>query len=222
MRRTKSKNIPIAYRAGVCYFCEMPFFVNKNVLIPRYDTELLAEKSVQLVPEFSNVLDLCTGSGCVGIILAKHGFRVTASDISKKALRTARKNADLNQVDVEYIKSDLFYNLGGRKFDAIVCNPPYIKTGEIGLYDKSIFYEPRSALDGGQDGLVFYRRIASGAGKYLNRNGVLLLEIGFNQADPVKTVLRQNGFANISIFKDLADNDRVISCNKNLREDTDR
>jgi len=149
MEKIRAVSEPIAYRFGGAYFCELPFFVNKHVLIPRFDTEILVEAVIKTTPsaalrrlpplhtsvrerrggEFS-VLDLCTGSGCIAVVLAKHGYKVTASDISGKAVKIAKQNAKLHDVDIEFIKSDLFEKIGG-KYDAIVCNPPYIKTNEI-------------------------------------------------------------------------------------------
>ena len=206
---------PIAYKSGVSYFCEAPFFVNKNVLIPRFDTEVLVEMVLlHTSVERCSVLDLCTGSGCIAVILAKHDHKVTATDISRRALRVARKNARLNGVNIEFVKSDMFNKLHGKWFDVIVCNPPYIKNDEIGKHDETILHEPRIALDGGEDGLDFYRRIAKDAGNYLKSGGSLYLEICHMLGAAVKELLQKNGFHDIQITKDRAGLERVIRCVK--------
>jgi len=210
----KNKNLPIQYKAGVTYFCETPFFVNKHVLIPRFDTEVLVEATILKLKNGARVLDMCTGSGCIAVIHAKHGFNVTAADISHKALKVARKNALLNDVNIHFVRSDLFNAIEG-VFDAIVCNPPYVKTNEIGLQDASTLHEPRIALDGGTDGLDFYRRIASSAHRYLHDGGLLAFEIGYSQADEVQNILREKVFCDINVIKDHLGHNRVITCTKN-------
>jgi len=204
----------MAYKSGVSYFCETPFFVNKNVLIPRFDTEVLVE--IILLDTSSkrcSVLDLCTGSGCIAVLLAKHDHIVTATDISRKALRVAKKNAKLNNVNINFIRCDLFPR--GGMFDVIVCNPPYIKTADIGKHDSSILHEPHIALDGGKDGLDFYRRIAKNAGGWLNCGGTLYLEICYEHSKCIKKLLQENDFHDIQIVKDQQGHDRVIKCSKN-------
>jgi len=209
----KSPSIPIAYKCGVTYFCETPFYVNKDVLIPRFDTEVLVE--MVLLHDSSkrqSILDICTGSGCIAIVLAKHDHEVTATDISRKALGVARRNAKLNDVNVNFVHCDLFPR--GGMFDVITCNPPYIKTADIGKHDPSTLYEPRIALDGGVDGLDFYVRIARNAGGWLKSGGTLYLEICHEIANSVKELLTVNGFEDIQVVEDRQGHDRVIKASK--------
>ena len=209
-------NQPIAYVSNLWYFYGLPFYIDENVLVPRFDTEVLVDTAWDALKSMSQakVLDLCTGSGCIAVVLAKRGINVTASDISDKALIVARKNAKMHDVNVDFIQSDLFENIDG-VFDVIVSNPPYIKTSEIGKDDKSILSEPRIALDGGVDGLDVYRKIANQAQKYLVDGGKLVLEIGCKQANDVKTILQNQGFGDIKIIKDTMGQDRVVICRKN-------
>jgi len=186
---------PIAYVAGEWFFCGLPFYINKHVLVPRADTEVL----VDCVPKGDvSVLDLCTGSGCIAIALAKRGFdNVTASDICKKALKVAKKNARVNKADVKFVQSDLFENIKG-EFDVVVCNPPYIKTAELGKFDKSTLHEPKIALDGGADGLDFYRKIISQA-----KCKQIFFEVGDkSQAQEVENILLAAGFRDTVIIGD--------------------
>ena len=169
------KDYPIAYTARKWFFCGLQFYVTPDVLVPRVDTEVLVAEAAKCKPK--TVLDLCTGSGCIAIALAKKlpECQITAADISPAALEVARKNASTHKVKIKFVQSDLFENLlprplrvhpfvpKGNHFDLIVCNPPYIKTAEIGKYDASILHEPRIALDGGTDGLDFYRQIIKDA-----------------------------------------------------------
>ena len=198
---------PIAYKFGGAFFCEMPFYVNKHVLIPRFDTETLVEQVLKTPP--CRVLDMCTGSGCIAVVLAKHGFDVTACDVSRAALRVAKKNAKLHGADIRFIRSDMFEDIDGN-FDVIVCNPPYIRTSEIGKHDKSILFEPRLAQDGGTDGLDYYRTFAGTAGQSLCPGGRVFLEIDKDAAKEVKSILRLGGFCDIQIIKDKANNERVV------------
>jgi release factor glutamine methyltransferase len=227
MRKKSNGGVaPTAYRAGVVYFCEMPFFVNKSVLIPRFDTEKLVETVIlntkeSILDEETGVmrpttaLDICTGSGCIAVILSQHGYAVTATDISRGAIRTARKNAKLNTQKIEFFKCDLFPSCRGKnkalpKFDIIVSNPPYIKTAEVGAFDKSTLFEPRIALDGGADGLGFYRRIVARVPQLLNENGKIFFEIDHRAGECVKNILQSGGFRDIKIVKDARGLDRVI------------
>lgn len=203
------KNKPLAYKCGVAWFSERPFFVNKNVLIPRFDTEVLVETVILNAPQKAKVLDLCTGSGCIAVILGLHDFIVTASDISRKALKVAKKNANLNDVKVDFMKSDLFAKIN-EKFDVIVSNPPYIKTEEIGAFDKTTLHEPRIALDGGGDGFNFYWRICNQAPRHLNDGGMLFVEICHKFADDIVNLFKANDFVDVSVVKDKQGLARVV------------
>ena len=187
------KEYPIAYVAKRWFFCGLPFYITPDVLVPRADTEGL----VDVIPQGDfSILDLCTGSGCIAIALAKKGFRqIMASDICAKALKVAKKNAKLNGVKVKFIQSDLFENIKGQ-FDIVVCNPPYIKTDELGKYDKSTLHEPKIALAGGADGLDFYKRIITQA----DCRQIFFEVGGKTQAQEVKTLLQNSGYCDIKII----------------------
>ncbi|KAI4454075.1 hypothetical protein MML48_scaffold00001321 [Holotrichia oblita] len=203
------KNYPIAYVSKKWFFYGLPFFVDQSVLVPRFDTEVLVSEAIKLtgVQSGLKVLDLCTGSGCIAVAVAKNtDANVYASDISKEALAIAKKNAEQNKVRVKFIKSDLFESIDD-SFDIIVSNPPYIKTAEIGKYDKSTLCEPRHALDGGTDGLDFYRKIAAGAH---TKTKYLILEIGHDQSKGVTKILQDSGFYDIKVVKDKGEQDREI------------
>lgn len=209
---------PIAYKAGKWFFCGLPFYVNEHVLVPRADTEILVEEVLKKAKFQSlNILDLCTGSGCIAVAIAKQakaGTTVYASDVSADALKIAKRNASINKVKIKFFQSDLFDKILVHLFDCIVCNPPYIKTNEIGKYDKSILFEPRIALDGGEDGMEFYRQIIKCAAneRRLAPNGYIFFEIGDKvQAEQVKTLLQHNGFCDIQIVKDRVVHARKIN-----------
>ncbi len=207
----RSQRIPLEYLTGETEFMGLPFFVNENVLIPRQDTECLVEEAL-LFCEGADVLDLCTGSGCIGVSLAKIGNckSVTLSDISAEALIVARRNAERNGVNVTLAESDLFQSLQGC-FDLIVSNPPYICSEEIPkLMPEVREYEPLRALDGSEDGLLFYKSIVGGIGSFLKTGGRLLFEIGADQGEAVSQLMRQAGFDGIEVKKDLAGLDRVV------------
>ncbi len=202
---------PIQYIVSKANFMGMEFLVNKDVLIPQPDTEVLVEETLKildLVKEKNlKILDLCTGSGCIAISLAKYAKNVDiyASDISKKALEVAKENSkNLVNGQVKFIKSNMFNNIKD-KFDIIVSNPPYIKSNYIKKLDVQVQNEPKIALDGGEDGLEFYKVIRNNIDNFLNTNGVLLMEIGFDQGKQVQEI-----FENSQCIKDLANNDRVI------------
>lgn len=208
------KHIPIAYIFGKTEFYGLPIIVDENVLIPRLDTEILVEKIIEEIKNCSErveILDIGTGSGAIAITLAKNtNTKVTAVDISSKALKIAKQNAIQNNVEVEFIESDLFENLIDRKFDIIVSNPPYIESDVIGELEPEVKdYEPILALDGGKDGLEIYRRIVNDAGEHLNKNGKLFFEIGYNQGESVARLM-QNKFKNVVVIKDYLNNDRVV------------
>ncbi len=207
------KHIPLAYIFGKTSFFGYDFDVDKNVLIPRLDTEVLVEKLVEdvnLKAGKPSVLDIGTGSGAIAIVVQKEtGAKVTAVDVSQKALDIAKRNAKKNNADVDFILSDLFENVDG-KFDFVVSNPPYIETDVVKGLDKEVVEnEPILALDGGVDGLDYYRKIVNDAPKYLNKNGKLYFEIGYNQAETV-SALMQKSFKNIQVFKDYGNNNRVV------------
>ena len=211
----RAQHIPLQHLTGTQEFMGLEFEVNEEVLIPRQDTEVLVEEVLK-VSEKKSVLDMCTGSGCIIVSLAKLSklSKAVGVDISKKALAQATINAKKHTVEIEYLESDLFDQVNG-SFDIIVSNPPYIPTDEItGLMPEVKNHEPILALDGNRDGLEFYRRIASEAKKYLNDNGYLIFEIGHNQGDEVKRILRKQGFADVMIKKDLSGHDRVVSAKR--------
>ncbi len=212
-----AKGCPLQYIIHIQEFMKLNFYVNKSVLIPRQDTEILVEEVLNLMKKkpSSKVLDLCTGSGAIGISIAKYfpGAKVTLSDISNVALKIAEKNAINNNVNVEIIKSNLFKNLQDTKFDLIVSNPPYIETDVISTLDVQVQKEPIIALDGGKDGLDFYKKIIKEAYKHLNKNGILAFEIGYNQKEKVINLLEEAQVYNdIYSKKDLSGNDRIIVC----------
>lgn len=209
------EGIPIQYINNKAYFMGLEFYVDENVLIPRCDTEILVEEIIKIIKKNSllKILDLCTGSGAIAISLKKYlnNIEIMASDISDKALMVAKKNASKIGVDVKFIESDLFNSING-KFDLIVSNPPYIKKSVIPLLDKQVRNEPILALAGGEDGLDFYRKISYDAKKFLNNNGYLCFEIGYDQRKDVEDILLQNGYINIYSKKDYGGNDRIIIC----------
>lgn len=212
----RANGYPLQYIIGKTEFYSMDFYVDESVLIPRCDTEVLVDAAVKHIGgKNSTVVEIGTGSGIISICVAKHckNARVIAADISKEALTVAKKNASLNGAEVVFRQGDIFSALreGDYPADFIISNPPYIETDEINTLDISVRdYEPRIALDGGSDGLRFYREIISNAGGYLSPGGMMLLEIGCTQAEPVKKILTQYGFTDITITRDTALRDRVI------------
>ncbi|MCE5234522.1 MAG: peptide chain release factor N(5)-glutamine methyltransferase [Clostridiaceae bacterium] len=199
---------PLQYILGEWEFMGLPFYVERGVLIPRQDTETLAEHAVSLIAAhgYKTALDLCCGTGCIGISLHKlAGIAVTLADIDDTCLALARKNAARNAVSAQVLQSDLFGAISER-FDLIACNPPYIPTGELSSLQKEVQAEPQIALDGGADGLKFYRRIAAAYKSRLNAGGALLLEVGISQADDVKKL-----FENAYTVKDLNGVERVVA-----------
>ena len=215
----RAANMPLKYITNSCEFMSLDFYVDEDVLIPRPDTEILVEHAVKEINEndLVNVLDLCTGSGCIAVSIAKlcENAVVTAADISDAALSIAKRNGENLEVSdrVTFVKNDILNEAfpSDTKFDVIVSNPPYIKTSDIeGLQPDIKQYEPISALDGGADGLDFYRAIASKTPSLLTPGGKLMLEIGFDQSADVSELLSRNGFADIQTYKDLAGNDRVV------------
>lgn len=212
------RGIPLQYITHIQEFMGMEFFVDENVLIPRPDTEILVEEVLNLIGKQENlsVLDMCTGSGAIAVSIAKNtnNCKVYAVDISKSALEVAKKNAIKNEVyeKIEFINSNMFENIDiNKKFDIIVSNPPYIETKTIDTLDVQVQNEPKIALDGGLDGLDFYRDILKNSKKYLKENGIIAMEIGYNQGKSV-TDLFKTQYENVYCKKDLAGNDRVVVC----------
>ena len=205
----RAAGIPFAYIVGHKEFMKLDFKVDKNVLIPRDDTEILVQEVINLNKK--KILDMCTGSGCIAISLAKYikDAVVDAVDISEKALAIAEINANKNDVNVKFIKSDLFEKIED-KYEVIVSNPPYIKTEDLKNLQIEVKNEPLNALDGGKTGLNFYKKIIKDAKKYLKSNGILALEIGYDQAEEVANLLKENEYEEIKIIKDLSGNDRTI------------
>ncbi|HWT26894.1 MAG TPA: peptide chain release factor N(5)-glutamine methyltransferase [Mobilitalea sp.] len=208
----RAKHIPLQYITGSQEFMGLEFDVTEDVLIPRQDTEILVEQVLKICDKKS-VLDMCTGSGCIIISLAKLGgiSRAVGSDISEKALNVATMNAKKHMVNIEFIQSDLFDKVNGT-YDIVVSNPPYIPTEVIkGLMPEVKDHEPYAALDGSNDGLLFYRRITKEAKEYLNKDGFIFFEIGYNQGREVQEILQKEGFTDVKVTKDLSGLDRVVS-----------
>ena len=222
--RLRGERIPLQQLLRSQDFMGLSFFVNEHVLIPRQDTETLVERVLEDEKQGKlcrregqplRILDLCTGSGCIGISLAEYlcNVQVTLSDISGEALAVAEEN--IRQLGKEAVcrtvRSDLFENLEGG-FDVIVSNPPYIKSAEIETLEPEVRdYEPRLALDGSEDGLLLYRRIGARAPEYLAAGGRIYLEIGWDQGAAVSEILTENGFTDTEIIRDLPGLERVVT-----------
>jgi len=201
---------PLAYILGEWYFYDERYILNSDCLIPRPDTEILVEKIIKLLPQNGRLLDLCTGSGCVAISVLAHrpDCTATAVDISKRALEAAKENAVINGVAdrIKFICEDIAAFTPCEKYNVISANPPYIAAGVIPTLEKELSFEPRRALDGGEDGLDFYRIINSRYFDHLEQYGCLALEIGYDQADAAKTLF---GGHRCTVYKDYGGNDRV-------------
>lgn len=211
--RKRAEHVPLQYITGEQEFMGLNFNVNSNVLIPRQDTETLVEEALKVAKPGMKILDMCTGSGCVLISIMKnvHGVEGVGYDISKQAINVAKDNAKLNDVSAVFERSNLFEDVMDEHFDMIVSNPPYIKTAEIAeLMPEVAEFEPIEALDGKEDGLYFYREIIEKCVDYLTDEGYLLFEIGYDQADDVSAMLKNAGFLDVRVQKDLAGNDRVV------------
>ena len=211
------EGIPLQHITHQQEFMKLMFYVDENVLIPRADTEILVEEVIKIAKKINakKILDLCTGSGAIAVSLAKYikGGQITATDISEKALRIARLNARNNNVDdkITFISSNLFQNIPEEKYDMIVSNPPYIKRKVIESLDKEVKKEPIIALDGGNDGLDFYKKIIYTSYEYLKYKGYLCLEIGYDQKNEVIDLINKEGkYINIYSKQDLYDNDRIV------------
>ena len=203
---------PLWYIIGDVDFCGCKIKVDERVLIPRPETEELAEIAIKAVEEGDKVLDMCTGSGCLAIAIAKgcagKNISVTAADVSDAALMLAKENANLNSAVVHFVQTDLFENIRGR-FNIIVCNPPYIRTEEVAALAREVKdFEPRIALDGGEDGLDFYRRLAKDINRYVARGGMLILEVGEDQAADVLRIFEKRDYA--IVVKDMEGKDRFL------------
>ncbi len=216
------KNFPSQYKTNEVFFYDFPLYVDERVLIPRPETELLCEKTIDLVKNsFKNkqeieILDIGTGSGAIALTLAKQiqNSNVIGIDISLSALCAAIKNRNLNKIkNVLFLKSDLF-SCVYKKFDIIISNPPYVLSKEMKTLPKNVLFEPKIALDGGEDGLDYYRKIISRAYQYLNSNGFLIFEIHENKGREVIALLEKYGFKDISLQKDYCDKDRFVLCRK--------
>ncbi len=213
---------PLQLIFGETEFMGYIFKAAENVLIPRMDTEVVVEEALRLAQNKDSVLDLCCGCGVIAISMMrkakeeKKSLKMTAVDISKQALELTQENAKLNDTKIDIVKSDLFEALKKKRYDLIVSNPPYIKTEVIATLEPEVKdYDPLMALDGGADGLDFYKRIIEQASQHLKKNGKLVLEIGNDQAMDVSSIIAQNpafDVGSIAVTKDLAGNDRVISC----------
>lgn len=213
-----SSGMPLQYVTNTQEFMGMEFFVDENVLIPRADTEILVEEVLNIIGKRENleVLDMCTGSGAIAISIAKNtnNCEVYAVDISSGALEVAKKNAIKNGVDkkINFVNSNMFEKIDSNKqYDIIVSNPPYIETDTIATLDIQVQKEPKIALDGGFDGLDFYRNLLMNSKKYLKENGVIAMEIGYNQGKAVTNLFRTQ-YKNVYCKRDLTGNDRVIVC----------
>lgn len=211
---------PLAYLIGEWEFYGLPLEISSGVLVPRIDTEVVADVAIELAAKFGpspRILDLCAGSGCIGLAIAANimGARVTLADISEEALEICRKNVKRNNLSsrVHVVEADAKNDAPAfmGHFDMIVSNPPYIPGGDLKNLDKSVYaYEPRLALDGGKDGLDFYKAIAKKWKRTLKNDGLLIFEVGVEQSRPVAEILRKNGFMLLETRKDTLDIDRVL------------
>ena len=213
----RSRRIPLQQITGQQEFMGLPFWVNSNVLIPRQDTEVLVEEVLKHTHDGMQILDMCTGSGCIliSILHYSNDCEGLGVDISSPALEVAEENAERllsgrTGVSARFLQSDLFEAVDG-KYDILVSNPPYIRSAVVDtLMPEVKDYEPRIALDGEEDGLVFYRRILSDCKKNLKKGGMLFFEIGYDQAEAVKGMMEQAGFLEVTVKKDFGRLDRVV------------
>lgn len=211
------QGVPLQHITHMQEFMKMNFYVDENVLIPRPDTEILVEEVIKIAKKINakKILDMCAGSGAIAVSLAKYieNSKITAVDISLRALNIAKKNAKSNLVEeqITFINSNLFQNLVGQKYDMIVSNPPYIRKNVIKTLDEEVQKEPIIALDGGEDGLDFYRKIIKQGYQFLKYKGYLCLEIGYDQKiDVIELIENEEKYIDTYCKKDLYENDRVI------------
>lgn len=209
---------PLQYLTGKQEFMSLPFFVGEGVLIPRGDTEVLVEAILDLGISFKNILDVGTGSGIIALSLANYieNSRVTAVDVSPKALEIAGKNARALGLEdrVNLIKADVFEWTPEGKYDLVVSNPPYIPPEDMPILEPEVKFEPAEALDGGNEGLTFYFRLAELGGDVLLPGGVLAVETGWNQGARVKEIMEARGFEECAVIPDHGGRDRVVMCRK--------
>lgn len=212
----RRKHIPLQHLTGEQMFMGLRFVVNEHVLVPRQDTEILVEEAMRELHDGMSVLDMCTGSGCILLSLLQYSndCRGVGVDISPEALLVAQENAKLLGIAAEFREGNLFSALMPQeKFDLLISNPPYIESEVIPtLMEEVRCHEPQGALDGGSDGLDFYRRISLEAKPYLYRGARIFLEIGCNQAEAVSGILEKEGYQDIEVVKDFAGLDRVVKC----------
>lgn len=213
--KKRAAHVPLQHLTGVQEFMGLEFAVNGDVLVPRQDTEILVEEAMRFLHDGMRILDVCTGSGCILLSLLHYsnGCEGIGLDISEKALAVAKENAKrLGISEVSFGQGDLFEGLlDEKKFDMIVSNPPYIRSDVIpGLMEEVRDFEPAEALDGGEDGLVFYRRIIEEAPRHLIGGGMLFFEIGYDQAEAVTSLMKNAGFRDVEVVRDFAGNDRVV------------
>ncbi len=208
----RCRHIPLQHILGYQEFMGLRFAVSPAVLIPRQDTETLVEEVMRFLHDGMHILDMCTGSGCILLSLLKYSNDCVGvgCDLSADALKVAVENAAALGIEAEFLQSNLFEEIKGR-FEVIVSNPPYIKSGAIKeLMEEVREHDPMMALDGGEDGLFFYRKIVASAGDYLYPGGMLFFEIGCDQADEVSGLMQDAGYKDITVCKDLAGLNRVV------------
>lgn len=226
LRQARLEGQPVAYLTGERGFYECIFKVSPDTLIPRADTETLVEEAIADITELCeeqqevNILDLCCGTGCIGISVAKvlsecfDKVNLTLADVSEKAMEVCKQNAENlieeGNIEISFVIGNLFENIKDSTFDAILSNPPYIASSVIPTLEKQVRFEPELALDGGKDGLDFIRAIADQAKKHLRTGGLLEMEIGYDQARDSSLILEKNGYSFVEVIQDLAGNDRVI------------
>ncbi|MDR0977481.1 MAG: peptide chain release factor N(5)-glutamine methyltransferase [Endomicrobium sp.] len=215
----RSKHEPAAYITGYAGFMGLEFKVNKNVLIPRPETELLTESVLKIAKEKNkkSVLDLCTGSGCIAVSLANLGNfeEITASDISTDALAAAKKNAEINNIyKIKFIESDMFNKIPYHKFDIIISNPPYVSESEYTALEPELKFEPKNALTAKDDGLFFYKKIAENADKYLNENGYICIELNSNKTEDIYKIFLNRKYTHIEIINDYSGLPRILKSQK--------
>lgn len=207
-----NEGYPLQYAIGKWNFYGLDLLVDKRALIPRYETEILVDLIINDNSNNKKILDIGTGSGAISLALSKNlkDSKIIGVDISKNAIDLANENKiKLNINNVEFKESDIFSNIE-EKFDIIVSNPPYINKEDFEKLDKKLYYEPQNALYGGEDGLYFYKKIIKNAKNFLNKNGKIYLEIGYNQKDSISNLLEEYGYKQIKSYKDFNDFDRII------------